>query len=698
MTISPTLVRRVALPIAGAIVVSASLALAGPLNPAAADSLPSTFIANFPAVAQSYSVPDWASQLQVTVKGAQGGGDGGGKGGVTTAIVAVTPSSTVQINVGVQGTDSDGGWNGGGAPGSGEVGGSGQQGGGGASDIRIGDCAALMTCGNSDRVVIAGGGGGGAGGVIAAAKGGGGGNPAGADGSTSVVAYGYGGVGTGGTQSGGGVAGLPTGTAGSAGTAGAIAVGGAGGDYVGEPRGGSGGGGGRYGGGGGGAGNGVISFSHPVRGSGGPGGGGSSYVTSPASAATYSTGAWEGSGVIVIQAIGTPTVANLSVSDIRADSVMFSGRATTRNSAITNVYFKYALLSIDVDAGTQVNGSPSIKTTGLLNFSGSASGLEPNTTYFYKEYAVSSAGTNSTPTPPTPPTPKSFTTSGEPTAVTDDVIKQLTDSDSTIVAGKVNNEGDPVGSTARVYYSTSSSAVARGGGSYVASAANPIRGSNNFNLEIPISGLQPATTYYYRIQAANLEGTGYGAIKSFVTTSSAANVTATFPANPVGNRSATYSASVSAFGGGPLSGSVVFKGVDPLNRAITVCTARVSNGSGSCAGTIPVGTSFIDAVFSGGGYSGDFGSRAVVARGVSVKVDKVRGKGAKRKVNLSGKTAGARQTVTIYRTGNGKTKKIGTDKSNSKGTWAKSNVALKTGGNVKVFGKVKQMSSTKVNV
>ncbi len=681
MTISPTFVRRVALPITGGLVISASLALAGPLNSAAADTGPQTFIAT--GAAQSYSVPSWASQLQVTASGAQGGGAGGGKGGVTTAIVAVTPSSTVQINVGGQGSDSAGGFNGGGGPGTGTAGGSGQQGGGGASDIRIGGVAL------SDRVVIAAGGGGGAGGLAAAANGGGGGNPAGADGSVGVFTFGYGGVGTGGTQSAGGLAGLATGTAGNAGAVGAIAVGGAGGNYAAEPRGGSGGGGGYYGGGGGGAGNGVISLTHLVKGSGGPGGGGSSYVTSPASAPTYTTGANEGSGQIVIQAVGTPTVANLSASDVRADSVTFSAQATTRNSAITNVYFKYASSSGGVDAGTLVNGSPATKATGLLNSSGSGSGLEPNTTYYYKAYAVSFAGTNTTAV-------QSFTTSGEPTAVTGGVF--LTDDDSTIAGGTVNNEGAGPGSTARVYYSTSSSVVASGGGSYVASAANPIMGTNNFNLEIPISGLQPATTYYYRIQAANQQGTGYGAIKSFVTVSSAANVTAIFPANPVGNRSATYSASVSAFGGGPLSGSVVFKGVDPLNRAITVCTARVSNGSGSCAGTIPVGTSFIDAVFSGAGYTGDVGSTAVVARGVSVKVDKVRGKGANRKVNLSGKTTGARQTVTIYLTKNGKTKKIGTDKSNRNGTWAKSNVALKAGGNVKVFGKVKKMSSTKVNV
>lgn len=671
---------------AGALVVSTGLALAVPLSPALADTTPTTFTAT--GSAQTYTVPAWASAIQVTAAGAQGGGNGGGKGGVTVATISVAPSSSVQVNVGTQGTDSAGGFNGGGAPGTGTDGGSGQQGGGGASDIRIGGT------GMGDRLVVAGGGGGGAGGATAAAKGGGGGNPAGGDGSTGVLAYGYGGVGTGGTQAGGGVAGAATGSAGLAGTGGSLGTGGAGGNYVGEPRGGSGGGGGLYGGGGGGAGNGTITLSHPVKGSGGPGGGGSSYVdesTVPVGAAapSYQSAAQEGDGQIVIQALGTPSMGPAAVADVHADSVMFSAQASTRNSAITNTYFKYSTTSGSVDSGTMVQATPATKASGLLLFAANAPGLVPNTQYYYKAYAVSAAGTNST-------AQQTFHTSGEPTVVTGAAF--LTDNDSTIVGGTINNEGDGGGSTAKVFYSTSSATVASGGGSSVTSAASPIHGNTNFTDEVPLSNLQSGVTYYYRFQATNAEGTGYGAIKSFTTTSSAANVTATFPKNAVGNRMATYKASASAFNGGPLSGSVVFQGTDPLNRPITVCTVHLSNGSGSCTGKIPVGTSIIDAKFNNGTFVGDSGAQLVTATGVSIKVDKVRGKGSKRKLNLSGKTAGANQKVTIYRTKNGKNKKIGTDKSNANGTWAKSNVALKTSGSVKVFAKVKQMASPKVSV
>lgn len=686
MAFSPSLVRRIAFPISGALVASLGIALVGPLSSASADTAAQTFSAT--GAAQTYTVPAWASALQVTALGAQGGGAGGGKGGSVSAVVAVTPSSSVQVNVGMQGTASAGGFNGGGNPGAGTDGGSGQQGGGGASDIRIGGT------GLADRAVVAGGGGGGAGGVTAAADGGSGGNPAGTDGTTGILAYGYGGVGTGGTQSAGGVAGSATGSAGNAGTAGSLAVGGTGGAYSGAPRGGSGGGGGYYGGGGGGAGNGTISLAHSVKGAGGPGGGGSSYVNTTivptaATAPTFSTGAQAGDGQIVIQALGAPAMGPAAVSDVLADSVGFHGQASTLNTPITNTYFKYSKNSGAVDSGTMVSASPTTKATGLLNFSGTASGLDSDTTYYYKAYAVSAAGTNAT-------AQGSFTTSGEPTVTTGGAT--FADEDSVVVGGTVNNEGDVNGSTAKVFYSTSSATVASGGGSSVTSAASPIMGSTNFVDEIPITGLQSATTYYYRLQASNSSGTGFGAIKSFQTTSGAANVAATFPKNAVGNRVATYSASVSAFGGGPLSGSVVFQGTDPLNRPITVCTARLANGSGSCAGAVPTGSSIIDAKFNNGTNVGDSGAVTVVAAGVSIKVDNVRGKGSNRKVNVSGKTAGNKQKVTIYRVKSGKKKEIGTAKSNGKGTWAKSNLALGVSGKVKVFAQVKQYKSTKVLV
>jgi hypothetical protein len=202
----------------------------------------------------------------VDVRGAQGGDvNYGGLGGRVRAVIEVTPSETLQINVGGQPSGTGAGFGGGGA-----TSGAGH-GGGGASDVRRGSYAP------ADRLVV-GGGGGGAGSnpsTLWSMGGAGGGLTAGA-GTTSTC--GAGGGGAGGSQSAGGGGGLSNGGAGSLGSGGA-APGNAGG-----------GGGGYYGGGSGGNGCSIGSA----------GGGGSSYAISAASGIQHELGFNRGNGVVTI--------------------------------------------------------------------------------------------------------------------------------------------------------------------------------------------------------------------------------------------------------------------------------------------------------------------------------------------------------------------------------------------------------------
>jgi hypothetical protein len=215
---------------------------------------------------QTWQVPSGVTQIQVDVRGAQGGDvNYGGLGGRVRAVIEVTPSETLQINVGGQPSGTGAGFGGGGA-----TSGAGH-GGGGASDVRRGSYAP------ADRLVV-GGGGGGAGSnpsTLWSMGGAGGGLTAGA-GTTSTC--GAGGGGAGGSQSAGGGGGLSNGGAGSLGSGGA-APGNAGG-----------GGGGYYGGGSGGNGCSIGSA----------GGGGSSYAISAASGIQHELGFNRGNGVVTI--------------------------------------------------------------------------------------------------------------------------------------------------------------------------------------------------------------------------------------------------------------------------------------------------------------------------------------------------------------------------------------------------------------
>lgn len=122
---------------------------------------------SFTGAAQSFTVPSCVNSIVVDVRGAQGGsgyGPNTNYGGRVVCTLAVTPGEVLQINVGGQGGQSQGGWNGGGA---GDAAG---YGGGGASDIRRGGTSL------NDRVVVAGGGGGGgfwSGSEVVGGKGGG---------------------------------------------------------------------------------------------------------------------------------------------------------------------------------------------------------------------------------------------------------------------------------------------------------------------------------------------------------------------------------------------------------------------------------------------------------------------------------------------------------------------------------------------
>jgi len=196
---------------------------------------------SYTGASEQWTVPAGVVSITVTALGAQGGTVGsatGGKGGQAKATIPVTPSESLNIYVGGEGTrtlsTTTGGFNGGGGV---DAYGSGYAGtGGGASDVRRGTDL-------SDRLIVAAAGGGG-GWESNALKGGYGGGLTGQD-APDHNPYWAEAHGKGGTQTAGGAAGYYTNNAALPG------VFGVGGRGKGDNAGGGGGGGGWYGGGGG---------------------------------------------------------------------------------------------------------------------------------------------------------------------------------------------------------------------------------------------------------------------------------------------------------------------------------------------------------------------------------------------------------------------------------------------------------------
>ncbi len=292
---------------------------------------------NYTGAVQTYTVPVGCTSITVDAYGGAGFGLQG-YGGSVQATHPVTPGEVLNVYVGGTGSETAGGFNGGGNPGSN----TGYAGGGGASDIRRG--------GNTlnDRIIVAGGGGGsGSNCGTWTAEGGHGGGLTGGSGclfSCSDCQY----TGSGGTQAAGGIAGPTSHTYCTGNTNGSFGIGGSN-----TVQGyGSGGGGGYYGGG-----------SGCFEGA----GGGSSYTSPLATSVTHTQGVRQGNGMIVI----TPVISApcTSPSNVTASPPMICLGSTADMNATSagNTIQWYTVPVGGVSIGSSASGanfavSPSVTT------------------------------------------------------------------------------------------------------------------------------------------------------------------------------------------------------------------------------------------------------------------------------------------------------------------------------------------------
>jgi len=220
------------------------------------------------------------------------------------------------------------------------------------------------------------------------------------------------------------------------------------------------------------------------------------------------------SNILNFKTGSTPT-SNLDVSTLAATNV--GQNSATLNASFTNagsnsvsVWFEYGTsISLGTNSGT-VNVSASAG-----NASVNISGLAPNTTYYFKAIASDGLTTKNatnilsfTTTAP-PPTnnlpPNAYTTS--PSSITET---------SAVLNGQINPNGSPT--TVWFEYGLSASNLNRTVGTQNIGAGNSI-----INVSFPISQLEPATTYFYRVVASNAYGTTPGQVISFTTNTIAAN-------------------------------------------------------------------------------------------------------------------------------------------------------------------------------
>jgi hypothetical protein len=188
--------------------------------------------------------------------------------------------------------------------------------------------------------------------------------------------------------------------------------------------------------------------------------------------------------------------------------------------ACATSYFRYSTnSSIACSSGTKINMNWWDSSTG--NYYAIATGLTPNTTYYFCSWSDDRDGT-----PYAHGALASFTTSGLPPVVVTGAESAVTSSSATL-----NGTIDPNGAATTGYYRYNTPNPSGVCSSIAVVTSGTSAGSGQAAASFPraIASLLPNTLYYYCIQASNAFGTDYGGVGTFTTSMANAVVTTQAP-------------------------------------------------------------------------------------------------------------------------------------------------------------------------
>ncbi len=223
-----------------------------------------------------------------------------------------------------------------------------------------------------------------------------------------------------------------------------------------------------------------------------------------------------------------PALATTAQATLGPDgtSAVLNGAVSPQNTN-TDFHFRYSLnANMSGATSTAAQGAGSAGASAPV--SQNVTGLQANATYYFQIEATNAQGT-------TDGAVLSFSTSLVGPAVSTQPASSVTGS-SAVLGGTVNPENSST--TYRFDYAPNPDMSGASSTPWQSAAS----GATTLPVSQPVAGLQPNTTYYFRIVAQNGAGTSTGPVVSFV--SSAPPLAATRPAQSIGPASAVLSASV----------------------------------------------------------------------------------------------------------------------------------------------------------
>ncbi|MBM3676899.1 MAG: hypothetical protein FJW96_03305 [Actinobacteria bacterium] len=211
--------------------------------------------------------------------------------------------------------------------------------------------------------------------------------------------------------------------------------------------------------------------------------------------------------------IDAPGATTGATSALGSTTATVTGKVEPKGRS-TSYFFEYGTTT---SYGSRTSTSSAGNSTGSVNVSKSLSGLASGTTYHYRLVATSDGGT-------TRGADATLTTLGPPTVNTGGVSSVT--ATSAVLLATVNPNGR---STSWWFeYGTS---TAYGQRTSTRSLGSSTR---NESVSIQISGLQPGTTFHYRVVAQSGAGTSRGGNGSFATAGPPSVATGTLPVASLG--------------------------------------------------------------------------------------------------------------------------------------------------------------------
>ncbi len=193
------------------------------------------------------------------------------------------------------------------------------------------------------------------------------------------------------------------------------------------------------------------------------------------------------------------TVTTTSITQITETTAVAGGTVTSDgNASVTERGVCISTVSNPTTSNTKITAG-----SGTGSFTCNLTGLQSNTTYYVRAYAVNSKGTAYG-------EQVSFTTSKTVVlpAVTTSTVTQIT-TNSAVAGGDVTSDGNASVTERGVCISTVSNPTT--------SNTKVKSGTGTGSFTCNLTGLQANTTYYVRAYAVNSKGTAYGSQVSFTT-------------------------------------------------------------------------------------------------------------------------------------------------------------------------------------